>query len=462
MKASDNQFPSILVTEQASKPAAPVAGDQRLYMKTDHKLYHENSDGTETEVGIDPNNDYYSYLAALLEPDALEAEQIGAFTYAVNSSTTKYIMASYASRLGAAGRMEVRNPFKPMALRGVTLYGLGATSSAILLNPALPSYANARTTYFSRLKTLADSSLKVVNVLAPATYYPLLPGPYGAIIMRVMNFDFDYIAARTPCQATGWNMANEEKEGDSQRNDNPLTLAVNKFTIAEVFSGAERTAGVGLASVAYVLLPSTWSVITDPNAYNFRDDFMLTSLDTATKWVRAQSSVGNVEINTDFAWLKLIGTSTWGQNGAYSQTSISRANGKIFMADIYVGRNDTTINSAILGFSDGGGQSYTNFSHGVLFTSTGAANVLYVFEDGNSREVIGSGYTNGCVYRIKITLNGNAAVYAIQGGSEYGALGSTSWTTITPGTTFSSTTPLYAGVSSGQTGTMYIGDVRIY
>ena len=51
MKASDNQFPSILVTEQASKPAAPVAGDQRLYMKTDHKLYHENSAGAETEVG---------------------------------------------------------------------------------------------------------------------------------------------------------------------------------------------------------------------------------------------------------------------------------------------------------------------------------------------------------------------------------------------------------------------------
>ena len=50
-KASDNKFPSILVTEQASKPAAPVAGDQRIYMKTDHKLYHEDSGGTETEIG---------------------------------------------------------------------------------------------------------------------------------------------------------------------------------------------------------------------------------------------------------------------------------------------------------------------------------------------------------------------------------------------------------------------------
>jgi hypothetical protein len=53
-KASDNDFPSWLVTEQASKPSAPAAGKQRLYMKTDHKLYHENSGGTETEVGAAP------------------------------------------------------------------------------------------------------------------------------------------------------------------------------------------------------------------------------------------------------------------------------------------------------------------------------------------------------------------------------------------------------------------------
>lgn len=50
-KGSDNDFPSILITEQAVKPTAPAAGKQRLYMKTDHKLYHEDSGGTETEVG---------------------------------------------------------------------------------------------------------------------------------------------------------------------------------------------------------------------------------------------------------------------------------------------------------------------------------------------------------------------------------------------------------------------------
>jgi hypothetical protein len=38
-------------TEQASKPSAPSSGNQRLYMKTDGKLYLENSTGTETVVG---------------------------------------------------------------------------------------------------------------------------------------------------------------------------------------------------------------------------------------------------------------------------------------------------------------------------------------------------------------------------------------------------------------------------
>lgn len=49
-KASEYPFSSILVTEQASKPTAPAAGRQRIYIKTDHKFYHEDSGGTETEI----------------------------------------------------------------------------------------------------------------------------------------------------------------------------------------------------------------------------------------------------------------------------------------------------------------------------------------------------------------------------------------------------------------------------
>lgn len=50
-KASDNPFPSVLLVEQAAKPAAPDSGNQRLYLKTDHKLYTENSAETETPIG---------------------------------------------------------------------------------------------------------------------------------------------------------------------------------------------------------------------------------------------------------------------------------------------------------------------------------------------------------------------------------------------------------------------------
>src|SRR5512139_51468 len=50
-KASDNDFPSILLTEQASKPTSPAAGKRRIYFKTDNKFYNVDEAGTETEVG---------------------------------------------------------------------------------------------------------------------------------------------------------------------------------------------------------------------------------------------------------------------------------------------------------------------------------------------------------------------------------------------------------------------------
>ncbi len=50
-KGSDNDFPSVLFTEQSSQPASPTAGKRRLYPKTDHKWYSVDSAGTETEVG---------------------------------------------------------------------------------------------------------------------------------------------------------------------------------------------------------------------------------------------------------------------------------------------------------------------------------------------------------------------------------------------------------------------------
>lgn len=49
-KASDNAFPSILITE-GTEPTAPAAGKQRLYIdSTSHHLMRTNSSGTETDI----------------------------------------------------------------------------------------------------------------------------------------------------------------------------------------------------------------------------------------------------------------------------------------------------------------------------------------------------------------------------------------------------------------------------
>jgi hypothetical protein len=49
-KASDNAYPSILITE-GTEPSAPAAGKQRLYIdSTTHHLMRTNSSGTETDI----------------------------------------------------------------------------------------------------------------------------------------------------------------------------------------------------------------------------------------------------------------------------------------------------------------------------------------------------------------------------------------------------------------------------
>lgn len=50
-KASDNDYPSVLLTEQGSAPTTPAASHQRLYFRTsDHTLVSVNSSGTVTPV----------------------------------------------------------------------------------------------------------------------------------------------------------------------------------------------------------------------------------------------------------------------------------------------------------------------------------------------------------------------------------------------------------------------------
>src|SRR5688500_13993681 len=79
------------------------------------------------------------------------------------------------------------------------------------------------------------------------------------------------------------------------------------------------------------------------------------SIDTSTIWTRSQSTAGNVEINTTHQWLSVKGNNSWGANGMFSQASIARATGKVFMCDVFT--PPSGVPNLIVGFHDGGGQA---------------------------------------------------------------------------------------------------------
>ena len=69
-KASDNAFPSILITE-GTEPSAPGAGTQRLYIdSTTHKLKRTDSSGTDVTIeggAVDLGALFGAFPVALLE-----------------------------------------------------------------------------------------------------------------------------------------------------------------------------------------------------------------------------------------------------------------------------------------------------------------------------------------------------------------------------------------------------------
>jgi hypothetical protein len=446
-----------------SIPGTPASGKVRLYAKSDGKAYAKDDAGTEYDLATgsgSADHDWFDKAAALLEPDALETIETGTFTKAIGSGVTKYCIASWNTRLGSNGRFEVRDPARPHALRNVTMTGLASGSTAVFLDPSLPTYSDARDTYYDRLKLLDELDTKYIAFTAPNQVQVFLPGPYGNILTGLTVFDLTWIAAQY-AGTYGFNLANEIGDTGSTeyiRLSNKLLVPLSKKIISNFLSGAEKSAGVGAGGLTFVVLPSTWSAVADPTTYDFRDDFMGTSLDTATKWTRAQSTAGNIEINTFWQWLKTTGNGSWGANGAFSQASVSRANGKVFMADVYTGAGTGNL---IVGWHDGAGHSFADFAHGLDFTNSGA-NDLQVFENSTSRGVVGT-WENNRLYRVRITLNGaSAATYEIQGGA-FGKIGSASWSDITPGTSSSATTPLHAGVAiNTNVSDWFVGDVKVY
>jgi hypothetical protein len=402
-------------------------------------------------------NGYAIYLAASLEPDAIEAVQKDTFSYAIGSSVTKLLIASWATQIGTAGRMEQRNPQRFMPLRNCTLTGIISGATAIIINPALVTYNDPWTVYYDRLQQIQELDTKNLPFTAVSQKKPFLPGAYGAIITQVTCMDFAWIALR-PLGGTslGINLWDEISDSSTQRVGDSLAMPIHKKCAGELHSSATGSSPAG--SVSYVLLPSDWSLVDDPLTYTSRDDFMGASLDTGV-WTRAQSTAGNVEIDTLYQWLKVFGNANWGTNGLYRTSTESRATGKALLVDCYIPQEAAGFGAFMVGWSDAAGQSYSNFAHGVNFAS---ANVINVYENGNARGTVGSGYTMGAIYRIRITLNASgAATYEIQGGPEYPELGGASWTDITPGTTSSATNTLTPGATAFN-GSGYISDMRVY
>jgi len=343
----------------------------------------------------------------------------------------------------------------------------------VIIDPTAASYTDARDVYYDRLAQLATTSVKYLSQSTANARALFLPGPYGNIItsVNVFNATWLVIRASNTSGGIGWNLHNEEGDDTSQAINfaHAAFIPVSKYVCAAIELGTISSVGGSDAegSITYIICPANWGLVTDSNTYIFRDDFLGASLNTGSTWTRSQSTAGNVEIDTAFAWLKLKGNGNWGDNGCFSQTTTARATGKKFIADVYIPlEGDPNNHNTVVGWHDGAGQSYSDFAHGVDFTTSGGVRRLEVFENGNDRGLVGAnpGYTEGHIYRVRITLgSSNNATYEIQGGPQYGALGGSSWTDITPGTTSSSTTPLAIGATrqASSSTPYYIGDMRM-
>jgi hypothetical protein len=405
-----------------------------------------------------PGAAYAHYLCALLEPDAIEPMQTGLFTYSIDASHTKYMIMGWATAINGQGRMEQRNPGKAMPLRGCTLNGLQTASSAVLIDPTIPVYADPWSTYYQRMQKIAELQTKNISITVANQQKPFLPGAYGAIITHYTCFDFAWLILQQS-NTYGPNLGDENSDTVGQRRGDSLCIPVSKVTAGEIASSS-YSIGTPAGSVSYVLLPSDWSVVADPisPSYAFRDDFMASALDSGV-WSITQSANGNVAIDTQYQWCKLRGNGTWGYNALMVTAATARAEGKTLVVDVFCARA-TVYQGVAVEWNNGAGYVRVNGAHRVEF---GSKYYIYVSENGVNKAMYDAGWTIGGVYRVKIALHADgSATYSIQGGKEYPAIGGNTWHDITPGTSYSPDNSLHPSASAYGAYDYYISDVRVY
>jgi hypothetical protein len=410
-----------------------------------------------------PNHSYYDTLCALLEPDAYEYPRYGTWTYTVASGETKHAMLLWQTKIGSAGRVDIRDPRGSLPLRGVTVTGLGADSTGAFIDPSLPVYTDSWNTYHDRMQQIATLPTRSVDLEVSESFAIFLPGPYGSIVTSVSNFNFAWTAlgyAAKTGYGNCWAIDNElgDFATDSTRFAHHMTLPINKAMVNRICTGEAGGIGTARSTITFINCPSGWSCVPDTTNYLFRDDFMGTSLDTTVNWTRTQSSAGNVEIYTNFQWLRMLGNGNWGANGVRSKIGHARANGKVLLVDVNCGDDNgggAANHGFFVGWTDGAGVDVANFTHAVLF---GSGKTLRIYEDGALRATVGAWDTQ-ITYRVRITLTTTGAIYEIQGG-DFGPIGS-SWTTLDPVTSSSADATLYPGTSV-YGGRCYLSDFRVY
>jgi hypothetical protein len=128
--ASDNPFPSLLITE-GTAPTAPAAGKQRVYIdSTTHKLTVENSGGTSTVIG--PGG------AAAIATDTIW-DAAGDLVQGTGADTAAKLSAGAAGKILTAGGAGVANAWGqgPLTTTGDLMVGAtGGTPTRLALGAA--------------------------------------------------------------------------------------------------------------------------------------------------------------------------------------------------------------------------------------------------------------------------------------------------------------------------------------
>jgi len=462
-------------------PSSGLGVNNDLYLRTSNDDVYKKSSGTWSVIanlsggggggGINPGVIASTALAVSLEPDAIEIPfQVGAFNYTVGPTELKYILCAWYTRLGdnGDGRFDVRNPNNPLPIKDITLHGLssdpGGLSNALILNPTLPTYTNPLQIYYDRLELLNGGlPTKVCNISGiTVVKKPMLPGPYGIIITHYTCFDWAWLVLRPyggNC-AVGFNIGDEISDSYAQRQGTRINEPMNKSTLCELENSSFYLYGGGTTpggALTYVILPANWSKVPDSNNYTFRDDFMGTTLNTGI-WSRTQSTVGNIEIDTNFQWLKFTGNGVVNVNSFYRTTTEPRVTGTQLIQDVYIGRDTAALGMGMVGWHDGGGFGFINCVHALNFHNVSG---IQVYESGTLRGAVFATYTYGSIYRIRITLQASSAIYEIQGLPEFPVLGGPTWATLTPPDPSSSSVMNVTPGGWCYSGTSYVSDIRV-